>query len=468
MAAVTIADQVAWGRVRSSAPLSRAIPVTVLLAGHMVAPLLFDDHPMLGILHAYGTLVLALGMVLLGRRAERAAFAAAYFVGSEVLWRMSNVAVYWEFAKYAIVLILAIALARFFPRKRRLLAPTLFLFVLLPSTVLALNLGSLDRVRDAVSFNLSGPLSLVVCVMFFRQLKMSGVDARVLLWALVVPIAGVSARTLDSILTADQIVFTTESNLVASGGFGPNQVSAILGLGALCAAFLVVRESHPWLKVVAGGLFFWFMTQSFLTFSRGGVYNLVLAGAVSALLYGRARGRRISTMAFIVFTVLVLGWLVLPRLEEFTERRLQVRFTSLDTTQRVSLASSELAIWADSPLTGVGPGGITSARERTSELGGIAAHTEFTRLLAEHGFGGVVAIVLLAIMGVSAFRRSPRSSWPWVSAFLVWTVVEMSHSAMRISAVGFSFGLAMLTLVREGRAEVSRIGSSPTRTPFGS
>src|SRR5690606_7230684 len=133
--------------------------------------------------------------------------------------------------------------------------------------------GFSDFSRQTISFNLSGPLALAFCYLYFSQVRLSNMELNRVAWFTSLPI--VSALTLASYntATATTIEFTTEANFITSGGFGPNQVSAILGLGALMMFLLMIFTSHNSQRLVAIGLMLAFLVQSALTFSRGGIYN---------------------------------------------------------------------------------------------------------------------------------------------------------------------------------------------------
>src|SRR2546425_567404 len=79
-----------------------------------------------------------------------------------------------------------------------------------------------------------------------------------------------------------------------------------------------------------------------------------------------------------------------------------------------------------------------------------APHTEFTRLVAEHGTFGFVAFLLLLLMAV---RSVQRANDPWhkalVAAMLGWSFVFMMNAAMRLVAPAFILGLTMANLVPE-------------------
>ena len=82
---------------------------------------------------------------------------------------------------------------------------------------------------------------------------------------------------------------------------------------------------------------------------------------------------------------------------------------------------------------------------RDGVTGGDSTHTEYTRLLAEHGVLGLLAAGLLIVMAVGAYR-SALGDWNRLLtvALVVWAAVTMSHSATRTASVAFCFALANL------------------------
>jgi hypothetical protein len=58
---------------------------------------------------------------------------------------------------------------------------------------------------------------------------------------------------------------------------------------------------------------------------------------------------------------------------------------------------------------------------------------------------GLLGLLVLVAVAASAYLRAPSAlEKAWVSAFSGWTFIEMSHSAMRIMAISFLFGLAVV------------------------
>ena len=122
---------------------------------------------------------------------------------------------------------------------------------------------------------------------------------------------------------------------------------------------------------------------------------------------------------------------------------MEKRFEDFDPALRLEIAQKDLELWSENPLLGVGPG---MAKHYGYTLLGYtaAAHTELTRLVAEHGTLGLIAILLFAAMAFRAYRMAPSmTSKAWVASLIAWAMAEMAHSAMRIVAISFVFGLAM-------------------------
>ena len=450
----------------------RGLVLTLLLA-HVPLGLLLLQGTDVATLHALVVGGLGIFLALFGKRALSAAYVAAYAVGAEVLWRMTEARVFWEAGKYLVVVVLGLAALRFSKGLRGLGLPGVYLLILLPSTWLTVEaLGFSDAARDAISFNLSGPLALAVSVAFFAGRRFSQDQIRILMWLVVCPLVSVATITLYSTLTdAAAIQFTEGSNFVTSGGFGPNQVSAVLGLGALLCVFLMAQEPLRALKLVALGLAVWFLAQSALTLSRGGLATAGVALLLGAIHYVRRSRDQAGFIASVLLIVFVFGYLILPQLNAFTGDILRKRFSDVDPTGRVEIAQSDLRIWSSHPLLGVGPG--RSAYDRSSVIvDGTAAHTEFTRLVAEHGIAGLLAILLLGVMLWRSYKRAPSvPSRAWVVALASWSLVDMSHSAMRLVAISFIFGLMTVDSRPRLRREKPRKrepGSSPLEPVPGS
>lgn len=436
-------------------PPSLLLLFSVLAGGHAVLALILLQSELFSTVHAIGVLLFGLAVAARPATSHRAIYFASYLATADVLWRMTRAQVFWEYGKYSVVLLFGvIAFAR--GTRRGLTAWAILYFALfLPSSVLTLDyFGLTHDLRRALSFNLSGPFALAVSVAFFSGLRRPNqLDlTRLVIWMLM-PIVGVFSIAAYSTLTATRLDFGNEANFVTSGGFGPNQVSAILGLGVLLSLVLTLNARDPRLRLIALGLAGALQLQSFLTFSRGGTFNVVVAISFLGVHYLRHRRARKAFLTLMIFLGLVVTFLVLPSLNAWTAGSLGERFTSFDTTGRKELAESDLRLFEAHPGLGVGPG---LAGYRRADVGryGIAPHTEFTRALSEHGALGLLSLGALLLIAWQAYRLAPTTlSKGWVAGLVAWSFAEMAHSAMRVVAISFVFGLACLPFYRWGRSE---------------
>jgi len=412
---------------------------------HIPLALIMDASSIVATLHALATIGVGVWIALSTREPRKIAWVAAYICGSDVLWRMTNAQVFWEFGKYAIILVLGIYLLRV-RRWRSAGLPILFFVMLLisvPLTIASLDAGA---AREEISFNLSGPLCLAVCALFFYQIKLSAEDREQTVWYLATPVIGIAAVCFWGIMTADQLSFTSESNFATSGGFGPNQVSAILGLGALLLILVALKPQNKRTRWLSLGMALLLLTLSVLTFSRGGLYNFAAALLVASVFIIKNNRLRFSFLTLLGLAVLAGGLVIYPRLNSFTEGWLAVRFADTDPTARFEIIQAEIDVWKSNPLLGVGPG-LAKYYSYSIFNVNIAAHTEYTRILAEHGIPGVISLLLLIVMGIRTIKQAPTDlDRTWAVALIIWPMVEMTHAAMRIAAIGFIFGLAAVQL----------------------
>jgi hypothetical protein len=83
-------------------------------------------------------------------------------------------------------------------------------------------------------------------------------------------------------------------------------------------------------------------------------------------------------------------------------------------------------------------------------MSGLTAHTEQTRLLAEHGAFGIIALITVLAMAATRFlQTSSLMMRAFVSSMLFWVLLYMAANGMRIAAPSFVFGLAFLRYYEE-------------------
>jgi hypothetical protein len=288
-----------------------------------------------------------------------------------------------------------------------------------------------------------------VSAIFFAHVKLSREQLYKMLLMLLAPVVGIACVTLFSVVTAANLSFSGAANSVGSGGFGPNQVSAALGLGALIAFWFVMDAKADWrARTAAFAAMIFLIIQSALTFSRGGLYNAGGAIVLAALFLLRNARARTTLIVFVALLSFATYFLILPHLDAVTGGALGERFQDTNLTGRDVLIQADLGIWMKNPVWGVGPG--RSALMHLALFRDSASHTEFSRLLAEHGALGLVSILLLVTMALRNVSRARGATGKALTASLLgWSFLFMMNVAMRTVAPSFLIGLTFARLLTE-------------------
>jgi hypothetical protein len=249
----------------------------------------------------------------------------------------------------------------------------------------------------------------------------------------------------------------TQSNFEASGGFGPNQVATVLGLGMF---LLVVRffmfSKNTFQQVLNLSLLAVVSYRAIVTFSRGGVLTaaiIILAFLFFYFLKSRGKNRLRIVRSITVVTIVSIGIWVLASIQ--TLGFIDKRYANQDaagrvkediTTGRVNLLSYEFGEFFNNPFLGVGVGRIKQLRFEKSGIT-AASHNEMSRLFSEHGMFGVTALLILLIVPL-IFRIKNRNNYLFFSFYFFW-FLTINHSSMRIAAPAFIYGLCLLNITYE-------------------
>lgn len=444
--------------------------VALILAHIPLAMLLWASGPLAG-LHAAAVVIIGLAFAAFRPLKDmRVLWVVAYIVGAESLWRSTGAAnlIAWEMGKYSVVVILGIYVLRRYRRRSLPTAPVAYMLCLIPALALFFD-HSLDMIWRRAVGNLAGPLTLTICAIAFSRLKLSGSFLQGLAVAVIAP--AVSSATIvgyNSLLLQDSLYFGASANRLASGG-GPNQVANAIALGALfCWLLLIQYRGKSLARLVLLAVLCGMILTMMLTFSRGGVYTFALCVAGSLPFIAGRSGQRWSFALPAIFMAGIYALVIWPWVDSFTAGSAAARFLDLDST-RWDLAESELQVWLENPIAGVGPG---LAREEVTEYLGFSmqAHVEYTRLLAEHGLFGLLALGILVFGAVRNFRNAPNwEARVWVIGLLVFSFAYMAQSATRTAAPGFVYGITWAILfapdVQLTHVEQSRSSARPSVRP---
>jgi hypothetical protein len=423
--------------------------VILFLSLHAPLALAMNVSPWFSTIHGALALLYGLRAALLGRTSQ-VIYAAVYIAAAEVLWRMSRAHLLWEYAKYAIVLILFVALIAEWGRREgamrlRSAWPALLLVALVPAAVIVILQFGPAEALDPISFNLSGYLALAALGFYLWARPIDREKTVRLLLAGMAPVVSITFLAVYFTLTdLDSLIFLGDANWITSGNYGPNQVSTMMGFGALAGVMLLILIP----RALGARAFILLMSlamlgQGVLTFSRGGIYSFALGLAVFGFhVMQTPRARRRFVLLFILFGGLFLAG-IYPFLDDFTGGSLSQRFADTNTTGRLEAALVDLQAFSENPVVGIGVG--QSAAYHKHYLGYyVATHTEFTRLLAEHGLFGLVATGILIVMLARGYLRNQSGVSRGMSAALaVWAASVMLHVAMRLAVIPLALGLSL-------------------------
>ncbi|GGK51697.1 hypothetical protein GCM10007963_20090 [Lutibacter litoralis] len=266
----------------------------------------------------------------------------------------------------------------------------------------------------------------------------------------------------------DNIRFSSNANFTTSGGYGPNQVATIIGLGSfIVVAHLLFKKRIFPLLFIDMFLFVYIIYRGLITFSRGGMITAMLAISAFLFFYILARKDKIQQLfkytglimlfgiALFVYTANLTGGMLINR---YTNKNAAGITKSDFTTGRIDLFKSELENFFEHPFFGIGVGG--SKYERFEETDVLAAsHNEVSRLLSEHGMIGLIVLILLLLIPANHILNQPYLARAFLSAFLIFWFLTINHSAMRVAFPAFIYGMSVMiiTFNTEEEEEITKI-----------
>ncbi|MBS4041278.1 MAG: O-antigen ligase family protein [Flavobacteriales bacterium] len=435
---------------------SRSVPIITFFLVHIGLGLLLYLFP--GVAKLITIAIFVFGLYWIIQNEDRDAqtlYAAAYVAGAEVLLRMFGATFFNEFGKYSIMIFAAVGIAY------RGLQPLSFLFfffllLLIPGIFIGIKNLALDaNVRKAIAFNISGPACLGVFAMYTAGRMVTLEQVKKSLFFLGLPILSTLVILFLRVPSVKEVVTGTDSNFATSGGYGPNQMATILGLGMFLffTMFLIDQRSKKLtyiyliLSVMLG-------YRCLVTFSRGGmITGLVMMVVLVGVLYWKLNPIGKAKITSIAAVILLLGVGVWTYSTIQTSGLIEKRYANQDAAGRLKqdklggrekVNKAEIQMFLDNPITGVGVGVNKQYRE---EMTGIeaASHNELTRMLAEHGLAGLLGLLILFLVPFFTSFANKQHIFLW-SFFFFW-LLTINHAAMRLAAPAFVYALSLLKVV---------------------
>jgi len=318
----------------------------------------------------------------------------------------------------------------------------------------------------------SGIICLGLAAVYFGGQTYNSEDLRDFIKITILPIIIIAIYISLKTPTLNDVDFNLAANFETSGGFGSNQISTVLGLGA-CLLILayISRQAvfSKYNKALSFVVISFFLFRGLLTFSRGGILTGLVA-AVLSYLYLNWRLKKNISKSVVRLTFIALGcYIVFTISNQITGGTLAERYhgqtsSTLNgnrkinlntiTTNRSNIALAEFAIFSDHIFLGVGPGGGYEARKQYMGTE-IASHTELTRLLAEQGIPGLLIGVTFLFYPLFRLKnsKSVKESF-YLIAFFSLAIITSFHSSMRttITPLFWSLSCARFSFPRSSKA----------------
>jgi hypothetical protein len=382
---------------------------------------------------------------------------AAYVVGSEVFLRMTGGNPLYEISKYGVMVF--IFMGMYYSGFSKSATPYwIFLLLLVPSVVLTTFVLNFEtNLKNSIAFNISGPVCLGVASIYAYRRKIPLDQMNTILLSMGLPI--LSCMVFLTVYTPriQDVITSTQSNFETSGGFGPNQVATVLGLGMFIFFSRIILESRTKFMLALNLLIAINMSyRGIVTFSRGGmITGFLMVILLLLFLYFKSNyaGKvKLNYIVVFIATAMVATW---AYTSFQTGGLIDKRYANQDAAGRVKesqftgreeVARGEIDVFLNNPIFGVGVGkGVEVRQAETGD--GTLSHDEITRMLAEHGSLGILGLLILFFTPLVLYLENKFNMF--LLCFLAFWFLTINHAAMRTAAPAFVYSLSLLNVFFE-------------------
>jgi hypothetical protein len=426
--------------------------ITLLLV-HVGMGFLFFFIPFIGTIYGIAVILIGIGYVInTGNRNNEVLLMAAYCTGSDVYLKMIGASLLNEYGKYSVIVFMALGIYYKGFAKGSFLY-VFFIALLIPGIFIGVENLSFDaNIRKAIAFNITGPVCLAVSAIYCFRRAITLKRMQDVLAMLLFPLVSILVNVFLFATSVEEVVQSTGSNFDTSGGFGPNQVSTVLGLGMFIAFNrLFLASPSKKLQIINAVLVLIFAYRCIITFSRGGMITgllmmIVLALILYSLMDLKGRGKILLMGGLSV----IAGLLVWGYSSVQTRGLIDKRYANQDKlgrekksqlSGREELMYSEWNMFLDNPILGIGVGRNKEVRLEDTGIN-AASHNEITRMLSEHGSLGVLGVLILFSTPMILYLSDRTQIFALV--FMIFWLLTINHAAMRIAAPAFVYALALL------------------------
>jgi len=225
------------------------------------------------------------------------------------------------------------------------------------------------------------------------------------------------------------IDYVSHSSSAATNGLAPVQISGYLGTASILFFLSIVNELER--KNLIANIVIFVMSTTFmlLSFSRGGLYFLVII----VILYFIFNWKKAGNYAMLIILI-PIGFLIYNYVITTTNGRIVERYEQQGASGRDELVQVGWTIFLSDPVAGIGTGNFSKEivkRQLFSVESG--AHNEFVRAAAEHGILGIVTYrgFYVALFVEVMLRKGVARSFSLF--FFVLFCLIIVHNGMKIS-----------------------------------
>lgn len=405
----------------------------------------------------YGYAIFIVGTFYIIKKQNKnheALIVAAYVVGSEVFLRMTGGNPLYEISKYGVMAF--IFLGMYFSGFSRSAVPYwIFLLLLVPSVVLTIFVLDFDtNLKNSIAFNISGPACLGIASIYTFGRKISLDQMNTILLSMALPIITCTVYLIFYTPNIRDVVTGTQSNFETSGGFGPNQVATVLGLGMFIFFSRIIFESKTkYLLIINLIVALNISYRGIVTFSRGGmITGLLMIILLLFFLYTKTNFNGRVKLNYLIVMVSIAMMATWAYSSFQTGGLIDKRYANQDAAGRVKVsrlsgrekvAKDEIDLFLKNPIFGVGVGkGVEVRKAETGD--DTLSHDEITRMLAEHGTLGIFGLLILFLTPLILYIENKFNMY--LLCFVAFWFLTINHAAMRTAAPAFVYSLSLLNV----------------------
>lgn len=422
---------------------------------HLILGIAIYCSHTLGVIYSWSILLGGVLYIILKKDHNfQVLYASAYIVSSEVFLRMATVIPTYEFCKYGSLLFFGLGIF-FSGYESKSKWYFIYLLVLMPGLILGFFV--LEKpVYSKIVFDFIGPLLLglgsIYCIGKKVCLQQISKIFNFYKWPMFVCLGYLLVHNIS----LNILKFSTESNFQVTSKYGPNQVATVFGLTIfiLCVQW-IQKPLKRWLSIFDLLVLLGFFYMCFLTFSRGGtIVCLIISALFLSKVYFNLQEESYKHLIQLkIVLLLMVGVVSFMLVNAKTEGLIVKRYADQlpngkprkeSRNGRKKLVAYEIDLFLKKPVLGSGLG---YGKENSTRVFGkkISTHNELSRLLAEHGILGVLAVLILLITPLYLYRQF-ETDYIYFWCFYLFWLLTIVHSGLRISVPAFVYALSLLNL----------------------